>query len=267
MSFISYSRLDRVEEGSNESEDGLKGLNHRCNRRHLTDKTSVCLSLVIIFCVTGVSYLYGVQTTLRQKADGFVPYIPFPPRPVVFNPDERWSHSNPNSTALWQAQVDNGHSSSVIVENPRAYGLKKGFAGPNGRERFGLSMFHQLHCLASLRFAYYNEEADAHGHSHGPQPNEKDATSNTHIDHCFDYLRQGILCSGDLALEWLIEGSNDQVDGWGIAHNRCKDPVAIEAFISKHRASKEGINFRDTHVSRVTLGVNWVVYGGARKSI
>ena len=48
-----------------------------------------------------------------------------------------------------------------------------------------------------------------------------------HVGHCFDYLRQSIICSGDMSLEWPKvepDGRRFEVDGWGIPHE-CKSWV------------------------------------------
>ncbi|KAF5857327.1 hypothetical protein ETB97_005942 [Aspergillus alliaceus] len=49
---------------------------------------------------------------------------------------------------------------------------------------FGVSMWHQMHCLNHIRAVLVNED------------NRSD-----HMAHCFHYLRQGILCAADTTLE------------------------------------------------------------------
>jgi hypothetical protein len=61
-----------------------------------------------------------------------------------------------------------------------------------------------------------------------------------HINHCYDYLRQAIMCSGDMTLEWAIEesdGSRRQVDGWSIPHRQCKDWTMIWDYMVEHHAT------------------------------
>lgn len=46
-----------------------------------------------------------------------------------------------------------------------------------------------------------------------------------HADHCFDYLRQNIMCAADLTLEKARvdpDGLRRATDGWGTIHH-CKD--------------------------------------------
>ena len=48
-----------------------------------------------------------------------------------------------------------------------------------------------------------------------------------HIAHCFDYLRQGILCAGDMTLEGNNSVTYPGVDvPWGTAH-KCLDWSAL----------------------------------------
>lgn len=49
-----------------------------------------------------------------------------------------------------------------------------------------------------------------------------------HIHHCFDYLRQALMCAGDMTVEWPREeddGSRFAFDGWGVTH-QCKSWVS-----------------------------------------
>ena len=57
--------------------------------------------------------------------------------------------------------------------------------GPS-RRPFGLALFHQLHCLARIRRAMAERHASEHVH------------------HCFNYLRQAILCEANPTIEPVI---------------------------------------------------------------
>jgi hypothetical protein len=57
--------------------------------------------------------------------------------------------------------------------------------------------------------------------------------SEGHAGHCFEYLRQGIMCNGDMTLEWPKLGANGkriEVDGWEIPHV-CKSWVSTPRFL------------------------------------
>ncbi|KAI0805199.1 hypothetical protein GGR55DRAFT_655735 [Xylaria sp. FL0064] len=94
------------------------------------------------------------------------------------------------------------------------------------------SMTHQLHCLHAIAEAYSALTSDA-----DRMPQE----TPWHLSHCFDYLRQSIMCCGDVALEGQqttfpegFEGS----DGWDAKHV-CKDYDQILEYLGKNRANDE----------------------------
>lgn len=76
----------------------------------------------------------------------------------------------------------------------------------------------------------------------------KNGTSKTHdhrrehLGHCFDYLRQAVLCAGDMALEPATEDKHTGirgVSGWNVTH-QCKDRQKIYDFALQHRYSDSG---------------------------
>lgn len=72
----------------------------------------------------------------------------------------------------------------------------------------------------------------SHDHIHGLE----------HLPHCFDYLRQAIMCAGDTALEeaLVVPGLGSEamptrnVDGWGTTH-LCRDWGVMWEFAKGHR--------------------------------
>ncbi|MCJ1249426.1 hypothetical protein MMC30_006650 [Trapelia coarctata] len=54
-----------------------------------------------------------------------------------------------------------------------------------------LEMFHQLHCLKALRNQLWNFEDHV-------EDKRTDLARQHHFDHCIDYLRQVIMCHGDV---------------------------------------------------------------------
>ncbi|KAH8889425.1 hypothetical protein GQ53DRAFT_625496, partial [Thozetella sp. PMI_491] len=61
-----------------------------------------------------------------------------------------------------------------------------------------LEIFHQLHCLDSIRRSLF----PATGHSGGVKSHfgdgDKDAHLPSHLDHCLDWIRQGLMCWVDV---------------------------------------------------------------------
>ena len=58
------------------------------------------------------------------------------------------------------------------------------------------------------------------------------------VQHCLDYLRQGIQCAGDLALEWPVEADGKLLYvGWDTPHE-CSRADVVEEFVEKHAAER-----------------------------
>ncbi|KZV96421.1 hypothetical protein EXIGLDRAFT_643201 [Exidia glandulosa HHB12029] len=82
--------------------------------------------------------------------------------------------------------------------------------GPDNRT-FGISMFHQLHCLQSMQNLVFNEPTTEMG--------------KWHASHCMNYLRQMLLCAADIRLEPFRPDPAlgiDKVDGLDLTHT-CRD--------------------------------------------
>ncbi|OCH93635.1 hypothetical protein OBBRIDRAFT_789996 [Obba rivulosa] len=82
--------------------------------------------------------------------------------------------------------------------------------GPEDR-LFALTMFHELHCLRVLNRAF----------------GKAAVATPEHIQHCLNYLRQGVLCSPDLTLEpGNFEDKDFEVERTGATHT-CRDWEAV----------------------------------------
>lgn len=143
------------------------------------------------------------------------------------------------------------------IENPEDYdGLPTPLYDDEFKNRtvYTTSMTHQLHCLVrsksppslpnpGLHTTRANTKPPIAQHSIvdsysrlavGREPRH-DAW---HVQHCFDYLRQGIMCCGDVALEGaettFPEGGGGS-DGWDARHV-CRDYDAVYDYLEGHRA-------------------------------
>lgn len=102
----------------------------------------------------------------------------------------------------------------------------------DGSGRFCVAAFHQLHCLfliySDFRRALNGElKADAHS-LHG-----------SHSLHCYDYLRESIICAADSALEPFrspFDGGTqgNGVDGFGSVH-QCRNFGELYEWSEKFR--------------------------------
>ncbi|KAH0443019.1 hypothetical protein CcaCcLH18_01132 [Colletotrichum camelliae] len=144
-----------------------------------------------------------------------------------FVPDDPKSlFTNASLQENWLKMVPRGLG-YLWVKNPRAHSnLPVPLPEFAPRTVFTTSMTHQLHCLYAILESYAG--LSVNGSAGGPW----------HLQHCFEYLRQAILCSGDVALEGTqttfppgFTGS----DGWDAKHV-CKDPKQVYEYLDKNRA-------------------------------
>jgi hypothetical protein len=101
---------------------------------------------------------------------------------------------------------------------------------------FTTSVTHQLHCLhavVEVVAAYTSGRLDK-------LPSDEEGGA-WHLSHCFEYLRQSIMCSGDLALEGQhttfpprFTGS----DGWDAKHV-CRDYGQVLGHLEGNRVGDD----------------------------
>jgi len=143
---------------------------------------------------------------------------------------------NPDSSATGRSQIDIPRNQNILFQKAGEYELKsdskriddpwasliptgKGFVEVDG-QHYCISMFHQLHCIAALKTAFETKKLD-----------------NEHLGHCLDYLRQGVMCAGDMTLEPLLRLGTEEVqvvNGWGVEH-RCRSFESMKGFAERHR--------------------------------
>lgn len=115
----------------------------------------------------------------------------------------------------------------IVVKEPQKYDLPSGVPSSQGQQ-YDITVFHQLHCLRYIRtFTYSILDLAQKGVSNEGERYFVDHPDD-HIFHCFDYIRQGLMCNADMTVESPKEeddGSHFAVNGWGIAH-QCKSWVS-----------------------------------------
>jgi hypothetical protein len=95
-------------------------------------------------------------------------------------------------------------------------------------EIYDISVFHQLHCLNHVRTFLFTLKAGMDYNSTAETYDQLLKHQEEHVYHCFDYIRQALMCNADLTVEWPREeesGERVAVDGWGVEH-QCKDWVS-----------------------------------------
>ncbi|KAI1144848.1 hypothetical protein F4825DRAFT_467802 [Nemania diffusa] len=162
---------------------------HGCN---LTTTITIVIAAISGFILGFISAnIYPYDTNLH----GIGPRIVLPttqrsftlPSPF-FLPPPVGPHSGNLSEPIWDALVPNG------LGYFKDTSVAPGILIP--------TIFHQLHCLYSLRRTYYSGSTNLEAYVFG-----KNKTG--HISHCFDYLLQGLTCSADMTVESVTANSND----------------------------------------------------------
>ncbi|KAG4437242.1 hypothetical protein IFR05_007258 [Cadophora sp. M221] len=155
------------------------------------------------------------------------PMIPDIPRDqtVVFNGFVDFEVQRTKNDA-WAKLMPSGRG---FVEIPVEVPLEDGGTEVKN-DYFCISMFHQLHCIAGLKAAFDS------------MSNENDSSQtdhSTHLAHCFDYLRQGVMCAGDMTLEPAFELTGKDsgvkvVNGWNVEH-QCRNYQTMYDFAEENR--------------------------------
>ncbi|KAF2174154.1 hypothetical protein M409DRAFT_16423 [Zasmidium cellare ATCC 36951] len=186
--------------------------------------------------ILGVVLLIGtyISVTARSRRTSFLPSISW--GPVTFTPDERFSVSSTGKHNPWNELIPLGKG-FVRVPKDQTQGLGETHLLHNGDGEYCLSVFHQLHCVAMLRNALNSMRSEGKIMTHDSGDDGQDPL--VHVDHCIDYLRQSIMCSGDMTLEHYSMLDNGTlgpgVNGYFVNH-QCKNWDQIVDFATTHRS-------------------------------
>ncbi|KAJ4350292.1 uncharacterized protein N0V89_008913 [Didymosphaeria variabile] len=170
----------------------------------------------------------GFSPTFSQQIVSFKPDPIFAPE----NASDFWSRETQKA---WLDIVPEGLGYVEVKEPSQYSNLPKPIHDYTSQAVFTTSMTHQLHCLYTILDAYNTVRVSA---ALGFQNEVK---MPWHIDHCFDYIRQAIMCAGDVALEGAattfpgdpITGEDlGGSDGWDAKHV-CKDYSQVYEYLEK----------------------------------
>ncbi|EME42004.1 hypothetical protein DOTSEDRAFT_25662 [Dothistroma septosporum NZE10] len=215
--------------------------NHPQRRRCLNARTFMLVFNVILF-LTGVSVWTQVGMLIKTKnltcpvCDEVEADLRYD-SPVLFQPN--WAMVVPPTNVtneIWQRLSPPGEG-FVEVANEVARNLPPSRVSerrPDTHKVYGVSVFHQLHCVNMLRLNMYPEEF------HWTLPGESAEQIRKHRDHCIDYLRQAIMCNADVTFEpWGEAGIN----GMGAIH-QCRDyqKIFTWAFNQRYNRTKDVFN-------------------------
>ncbi|KAL4935902.1 hypothetical protein BDV06DRAFT_233879 [Aspergillus oleicola] len=94
-----------------------------------------------------------------------------------------------------------------------------------------VAVFHQLHCLYLIRRAYYSELRSRSDSDAMMEDFDTGIHRRPHVGHCFDYLRQSLLCHADSSLEPTNESVNDNLN-WRF-DKECRDYEEVKAWAAQ----------------------------------
>ncbi|KMP00330.1 hypothetical protein CIRG_00472 [Coccidioides immitis RMSCC 2394] len=221
-------------------------------------KTRIVLSVfmgLLLIILALVVVLISINLEIRWRVHDNKPGVPMTPIPefpietVMFGPDDVYTGPrSEKSDAAWEALA--GPTSSrnpwsqqgfILVKDWEKYDIAAGWPA-NGQMKYGISMFHQLHCLAAIRKVFYDMlqgtfdkekflAADVNVGSPDFVPN---GHGLWHAQHCFNYVRQGLQCAGDMSLEIpTYFNGTPIVVGWNSPH-KCRNWDAMWRYAEEH---------------------------------
>ncbi|TAQ83336.1 hypothetical protein B7494_g8340 [Chlorociboria aeruginascens] len=192
---------------------------------YLRFSLEIAMALAIIALLVHPLSPFPLRKQLRLS-----PVPDFPMKAYTFLPNSTYLHENMFSSRLetlhtlhnWIPLSSDGRGMVQIADmdkfdlgEPYGINMNDTYTAPV----YMMSVFHQLHCLVtppspiSLR-PLTSQSYLAENYQTVPLPQD----IAFHSAHCFDYLRQSIMCAADTSLE----GETEAGPGWGSTH-QCKD--------------------------------------------
>ncbi|KAL1877503.1 hypothetical protein Daus18300_002490 [Diaporthe australafricana] len=116
----------------------------------------------------------------------------------------------------------------------------------NGDDIFSVSVFHQLHCLHYILKEFnkllHPNETSHHSHDHTAEQGddhggESQEEALKHVGHCFDYVRNSLMCCGYVAFEGQGSDIEDPGTLGEASYHVCKNYDAIKAWAQASRAT------------------------------
>ncbi|KAK8049891.1 hypothetical protein PG994_011621, partial [Apiospora phragmitis] len=167
----------------------------------------------------GAGDLTGFAPRFTQQIKSFSP-------DPLYLPDNTSEFFTNEVKQKWLDLVPPGLGYLKINNSEKYDDLPKPLVGYGENFVVTTSITHQLHCLYAIAETYAAITSN----------NTQILMETWHMNHCFDYLRQSIMCSGDVALEGeqttFPEGF-DGSDGWDAKHV-CKDYSEVYAYLEKN---------------------------------
>ncbi|KAH7311621.1 hypothetical protein B0I35DRAFT_438461 [Stachybotrys elegans] len=129
------------------------------------------------------------------------------------------------SKELDQAWSDLLRSSNIKISNDEMNRMNKSSIEiRDGSGYIGyLESIHMLHCVKRIYQSQYQE--------YYAKPQDMDAFSPGHWNHCLEVLRQGIMCNADVTVNTYFWKSPDEIKGNRHGHRRCTDWSLVQQWL------------------------------------
>ncbi|KAF2846541.1 hypothetical protein T440DRAFT_405499 [Plenodomus tracheiphilus IPT5] len=145
----------------------------------------------------------------------------------TFAPYNTSDFFKPETLRAWNDLMPVGMGFQSIPDPTSYSNLPTPIMWPNGTV-YTTSFTHQLHCLYAVVAVYSGLKSN----------HELEEDHHWHMIHCFDYLRQTIMCTADMSLEGLettFPDHNGGSDGWDSRHV-CRDWGMVRERLESVRA-------------------------------
>ncbi|KAH8731656.1 hypothetical protein GQ44DRAFT_699072 [Phaeosphaeriaceae sp. PMI808] len=221
---MAYSQIrdDSLTEFNNDEKEANESWVSR-DDSHSTFYKSVSAVAFVLWITTTAAFVWAISRKVAIHGHHAAYPLPFsiaPSRIITFNPDSRFHYTARDAgKSAWLSLVPND-GGIVSIDQPQKYLLPGSYKNRNdsNAEVYSMSMWHQLHCLDSIRIRLGKLEGFIEAETEPHHGKRNAAVHESHVDHCFDYLRQAIMCAGDLSLEHSVRLNEPGFDGWGTAH-------------------------------------------------
>ncbi|EUC27522.1 DUF3328 domain containing protein [Pyrenophora tritici-repentis] len=194
---------------------------------------------IFLVAILGLLMQFRLETDFGGDVNHFVPRfseerIKFEPQLDIFTLNYTSSEEARTVRQRWQDLLPKGGGNIHVPEHNRYKDLSEPFLDPSDTPLWKVSWTHQLHCLYYIMDAY--DQVIRYG-SKGTENQVEEGHSSVHTNHCFDYLRQAILCNSDMTLEGGTRpGDHKGTNGFGHLHS-CRNNKEAVQWIEDYRVS------------------------------
>jgi hypothetical protein len=223
-------------------------------------KRLIRLSHIIYILFAIVLFMLGIfaspfwnawqQTNFQQRVS---PLPDFLLETMVYIQDPAYTDPpSETSDKLWMDLLGPTYG-FITFDDPQEYDLPSGIINADGTQNYGISVFHQLHCVMLIRGQYFSMldgKMNLTAYRMGSDPAL--SAEIQHVQHCYDYLRQTIMCSGDMTIEWPKDPHSRDVNGELVPHQQCKSWVG-----------RTRLTFCPTAMANIRVEHNPEVHGGS----